>query len=111
MIESDRNPIFLQIIPMHIASIIIGFAIGACASGIIVYVLVQRRRKEGAVDNKIAGDQVVDKLIPADTDNIPLVFTLDEVGKIIFGEDEDGQISESFDDGYDDLLTSQPIHK
>jgi hypothetical protein len=111
MIESDRNFTFSQIIPMHIASIIIGFAIGACASSIIVYVIFQRRRKKGIVDNKTTEDQVVNKFMPADTDNIPLVFTLDEVGKIFFGEDEDGQTSESFDDGLDDLPTSQPIHK
>ena len=110
-IELDRNLLFLQIIPMHIASIIIGFAIGTCVSGIIVFALFQRRKNEGASDNKIMEDKILNKNVSDNRDNTPLLLTLDEMGKIFFGEDEEGQVFETADDEFDDLLTSQSIHK
>jgi hypothetical protein len=96
---------------MHIASIIIGFAIGACVSGIMAYVLFRRRKNAGIACTETAERRAADKCIPDDTGSAPLSFTLDEVGRLIFGENEDGQAADADGDGLDDLLTPQPVHK
>ena len=96
---------------MHITSIMIGFAVGAFASAVIVFALVQHRKKEDAAHCKNVPDQPLMKTAAADTDSPPMSFTIDEVGKIIFGEDEEGETSESGEAGYDDLLSSAPIRK
>lgn len=90
-IDPEENLILVQVIPIDIVNIIIGFGISACAYGVVVFAFFQRRKNESVIDNKIEEVQLVKKDAAGSDDPPHLLFTLDEVEKIILGEDEIGQ--------------------